>query len=273
MDDYDARALNILKNYHPAYPDRTSPEDYGYAKEKGLMFEKKEMTHDEILLWAFREYNECNKKSITDDFIYGLFYGVSYRRAPLSAYAIMTKYPQHSYKPYTTEISNAHCNLCALYESQSVDLSFINACRWCGSIIHRRPDMLAFYLHQHKKEAHLAPDDRAVNMFVTLLKAIFNSELDEKPTTLMKRLRKANVAKIKMGEIKYFLDTLGYCGILETPEHRGFIYNFTNYLNPRKSRSSDWGYPVDFWTGKNGINFDALDYWFGSYFDLNRIKN
>lgn len=273
MNGYDIKSLKILKSYHPAYPDRTSPEDYEYAKEKGMMFEKKKMTHDEILLWAHKEYKECNRKSIIDAFIYGLSHGVSYYRAPLSAYAVMTKYPQHNYSPYTMEINDAYCNICALHESQFVDLSFLNACRWNGSIIHRRPDMLAFYLHQHKKEASVIPDDRDINVLIKLLKSIFESGLDEKPTTLMKRLRKINSTKMKIDEIKYFLDTLGYCGILDTPEQRGFIYQFVNYLNPRKSRSSDWGYPVDFWTGKNGINFDALDYWFGSYFDLDRIKN
>lgn len=272
MNNYDKKALNILKSYHPVYPDKTSCEDYEHAKKNGLMFEKKKMTHDEILSWAFEMFNRCSKKSITDSFIYGLSYNAPYYRASLSAYAVMTNYPRHDYKPYTSEINNPHCNICALYEEQYVDLSFINACRWCGAIIGREPDILAFYLHQHQKEESVIPDDKDIKKFIILLNTILESAPEETPTTLLKRLRKLNVLKMKHEEIKYLLDTLGYCGILESPEHKGFIYQFTSYLNPKKSRSSDWGYPVDFWTGRVGVNFDALNYWFGSYFDMKIIR-
>ena len=41
----------------------------------------------------------------------------------------------------------------------------------------------------------------------------------------------------------------------------------TRYVNmgvaPRKTHSSDWRYPVDFWLGKDGLNRAALEFWFG----------
>lgn len=52
----------------------------------------------------------------------------------------------------------------------------------------------------------------------------------------------------------------------QTPEHPGLLQRFTNQgLAPSSSRSSDWSYPVDFWTGANGVDADAMEYWFGDY--------
>jgi hypothetical protein len=39
-------------------------------------------------------------------------------------------------------------------------------------------------------------------------------------------------------------------------------------LAPSKSHSSNWAWPVDFWTGKDGINRDAFDFWFGDYKEM-----
>ena len=35
--------------------------------------------------------------------------------------------------------------------------------------------------------------------------------------------------------------------------------------------SSDWLYPVDWWKGRDGINQDALKFWFGEYEDLQSL--
>lgn len=71
---------------------------------------------------------------------------------------------------------------------------------------------------------------------------------------------------------KALLETLGYCSILETNEHKGFLKKYTNLASaPRKTHSSDWNYPVDFWLGKDGINKDAFKFWFGEYKELEQF--
>ncbi len=68
------------------------------------------------------------------------------------------------------------------------------------------------------------------------------------------------------------LETLGYCSILETKEHKGLLEHYTNCAStPRKTHSSDWNYPVDFWSGKDGINKQAFRFWFEEYKELEQF--
>ena len=61
---------------------------------------------------------------------------------------------------------------------------------------------------------------------------------------------------------------------LEINEHKGFLKKYTNLASaPRKTHSSDWNYPVDFWLGKDGINKDAFKFWFGEYKELLPLSN
>ncbi len=265
MNEIDPKALKILLDYDLLNPEATSPEDFDYACKAGLMFPDVTMTHDEIVAAAIAEFKKADKASVADAFLVGIGQNIPYYRAALSAHAVMTHFPDHSFKSFTTEVERTHCGVCAIYEDQKVRSSFLNRCRWNGCIVSREPDWLYFYLRQHNQDAHPKPTDDDIRVFIDFLDAISASDAAETPTTLSKRLRKLKIVKLSVEESRYLLDTLGYCGILQSGKHRGFIDRYTNYLSPRKSRSSDWGYPVDFWTGEDGIDIDALQYWFGSY--------
>ena len=69
-----------------------------------------------------------------------------------------------------------------------------------------------------------------------------------------------------MDQAQSLLETLGFCGILETEEHGGLLDGFVRLSTaPTKTHSSDWAYPVDFWTGKDGLNPKAMAFWFAEY--------
>ena len=72
-------------------------------------------------------------------------------------------------------------------------------------------------------------------------------------------------------KLQAILETLGVCGILHTEKHTEPFYKYINLaVAPRSSHNSDWQYPVDFWKGKNGIDWIAFHHWFGEY---EEIKN
>ena len=61
------------------------------------------------------------------------------------------------------------------------------------------------------------------------------------------------------------VEALGIAGILETKEHKGYLTRYTNPgMAPSKSHKSDWAHPADFWTGADGVNKEALAFWFGA---------
>jgi hypothetical protein len=62
-----------------------------------------------------------------------------------------------------------------------------------------------------------------------------------------------------------FLEILGFCGVLDSEGHRGYLFGEVLAFPPRVNWVSDWYYPADFWKGEYGINKEALSYWFGDF--------
>jgi hypothetical protein len=269
MKTIDPKALKIILDYHPAYPEKTPPDDFDYAKTAGLAFERVKMTHDQIVQWALTEFAKCNKEKIVAAYLIGTGKNLPHLRAGLAAYAVMTHFPKHTFETVTER----YCATCAMTLKPELDLTFINSCRWAGTIIGRSPDVLAFYLQQHNADDVDEPSETDIQKFIDVLDVIDASTPEEKPSTLYKKIRKVPTVKMSDEEGRHFLNTLGYAGILQTPEHKGFIYKYIGHIVPTKSHSSDWHYPVDFWTGKNGVNADALKYWFSAYPKITRWKS
>lgn len=263
MQDHDARAFAIFRNYDLLHPESTSAEDFDYATRHGLMFPVVEMKHDDLIQAAFSEFEQAKPEKIARSFLYGLAHDRPELRAAISAYAVMTHYPRHDYVALPEATEGGQCRHCTLRRETRIDQTFSNRCRWTGSLVgSSHTDNLWFYLKQHNAQAvpHLAPGDE--EPFVNLLRRIAVSGDDETPTTLRKRLGKEKLFRMKVEELRALVDALGYMGILRSREHPGYLHKYPGYNPPQKSRSSDWAYPVDFWTGKDGIDLTALDHWF-----------
>ena len=258
----DKRMLNIFKSYHPAFPEETSKEDFEYAKALGYKVDRIKMTHDEAVSAAFDAFAKCERLEVSDAFIVGLSRSQNELRAGLPAFAIMSTFPRHSY----INNSSINCADCAMMKEESIDFFFIDAVRYtAGGIINKKPATLAFCLKAHCETKRIEPSDADVKVLINVLDCIMESPLDEKPSTLVKRIRKLSDVKMSVEQARHFINTLGYAGILDTKAHQGFIFKHATHLVPRKTHSSDWAYPVDFWIGSDGVNFEGLRYWFGQY--------
>ena len=145
----------------------------------------------------------------------------------------------------------------------------------------------------NQNENTLKVTKQEYDMFKEILHCLQNTEPDTKIRDVNKRLKKASFFKplatrMKDGGLKAdgisinqtcsykvqcILETLGVCGILRTEKHKGPFYEYTSPASPpRTSRSSDWSYPVDFWKGSDGIDWEAFYYWFGDYEELNGVR-
>jgi hypothetical protein len=82
-------------------------------------------------------------------------------------------------------------------------------------------------------------------------------------------LAQCTILKSNRRERKSILETLAFCGILETKNNRGYLNSFVPphiaELKPEKSHQSQWAYPAIWWTGLDGINIKAWNYWFENY--------
>jgi hypothetical protein len=64
---------------------------------------------------------------------------------------------------------------------------------------------------------------------------------------------------------RHVIETLGACGILETPEHPGFTTRWTTFAarQDRPSVRVECDPPIAFWTAAHGVSAKNVEHWFG----------
>ncbi|PYB82388.1 hypothetical protein [Pseudomonas soli] len=258
MYENTAELRKALKAQNPLEP----PSERLLAT--GLATGRCHQGHDQVLDCLFTEQAEARKSEIVGNFLVGVERNEASLRAAMSAFACATHLPKH---PFTVH-DQLTCQVCSAFEQIDVNFMQLNRVRFFvgavlgGDILH-----IAFMLQEHNAAAKLRPEN--FDLMVSVIDLIRNVPAPTKPKELLKLLRKLPGIKMSEEEGRGFLDLLGHCGILQTPEHPGLLYRYTNLgLAPRSARSSDWSYPMDFWRGEHGLNQDALHYWFSDYPEL-----
>jgi len=268
MTAMDKKAYKILKDYDLLDPADTDIEDFSYAKQHNMMFDNVFQTHDKCADELFAELKKIAKTKITNAFLYSLSSNNLNYRAGLSVYAIMQTFPDHKYEGFR-ENSNV-CKFCASLAEEEADLNFFNQCRhFTGGIVSKDIYEFTFFLKQANLLDDVAPTKTDFDIFSDIMKIICCSGEKATPNILQKQIKSIANFKSDEEQRRSLLETLGYCSILENSKHKGFLTNYTVLeLAPQKKHSSDWSYPADWWTGSDGVNKNAYDFWFGNYPEL-----
>ncbi|ENT4820042.1 TPA: hypothetical protein U2Q33_004883 [Citrobacter farmeri] len=286
-NDINKKALKILKKYNVLaegyrlreYPLNERKMEYAekhciseeekmILTKNGLGFEPIDITHDEALRKSFLFFELIHKNNITATFLSSLSSSRLDYRSGLSAFAIMQTMPKHRFEKNQASF----CKICSAEEDKKhFDLTSLNQTRFfSGSLaVFKTPYEISFFLEQQSRLEVVQPNGKDFSIFNAILKIIVDAESGEKLTSIIKKIRVIDGFRITTDQCRYLLETLGFCGIMETKEHKGYLTYFTNPgLAPSKSHSSNWAYPVDFWTGGDGINREALKFWFGEYKEI-----
>ncbi|MBD0256323.1 MAG: hypothetical protein ICV83_11450 [Cytophagales bacterium] len=261
----DKKALSILAKYDLLHPEDTSKTDTEYAVKMGLMFDPVHEEHDLVIENLFKTYSQCRKKHITDLFIASLSANRPEWRTAFAIYAIMQTFPKHLFAPAGAGLLENQCRICSNAPKQKTDLSFANQTRFfAGGIIDDNIYYYNFFLTQHQLLPRQDPNSNDFRILNLIFERINEAGDKETPSTLQKKLGAIKEFKSTEEQRTVLIESLGYSSILETKVHRGFLHKYTDLsLAPKKSRSSDWQYPVDWWTGKDGLNREALRFLFG----------
>ncbi|MCS4304103.1 hypothetical protein [Chryseobacterium sp. BIGb0232] len=291
-NELDKEALNILLEYSYSkekdkeYIDRTK-----YAESKGFWLKgpkDNSIDHDTFLETIFKDYKNINKVKCIDLFISSISKNRMDYRVGLGAMAIMKTFPDHSLysksdgitvKQYKKEKMSDLTINCSICNSSIMQPSLLNGnlsylYHWGGGrIMNLTALYLCFYVANKLEEDKPTKED--FEIFANILDLILSCEETDTPNILDKKLRQSKLLKKENEEQRRsFLGLLGYCGILHSENHKGSFYEYNDSqlgAPPRKSRNSDWSYPIDYWTGKDGIDKDAFRFWFGEYKELERF--
>ncbi len=270
------------------------------------------MTHDEAINLLFKQYKIADKKRYTDFFLSGLsdikwnsglYVYASMKTFPKHIFTerennITSKcYAKWSEEQKCNHHRTMPCYICSTYrEDISNKDKFFE--HFFDTGLSSDDVYCRFFVLEYINNLEQIPNicEQDFEIFKVIITHLKNAEPEAKIRDIHKQLKKSDffkelVSKVKLNhkqqgialkgitysvaeKIQYILETLGVCGILHTREHKAPFYNYINLaVAPRSSHSSDWKYPVDFWRGKDGIDWIAFEYWFGKYEELNNVAN
>ncbi len=224
------------------------------------MFDPVELSHDEIVNWLFQSYEQVSIDEVANAFLASLGSRRLELRSALGSYAIARNFPRHKFS-----IDQMRCPICGVYGStrQEEDLNVLNFERYkWGGVRHLDPLYIAFDLKLFAMTEKATPSDEDLELLKQIIEIASHLATDARVRDLEKAL--AKVTKSNKAEREELIETLAYCGILQPKGRPGFFDSFVNDderpLPP--VNKIDWTYPVCWWRGADGINRQALEYFF-----------
>jgi hypothetical protein len=263
----DKRALKILLNSfwsHEGWKPRAergpAPDDFAYAKSKGMMFDTVRLDHAQVLQQLLTAVNRLDRRRVTDAFLASLSTRRLDWRSALGSYAVFQRLSLHA-----AVESDHRCTVCGLYTSaKEQDLNVLNFERYkWGGVRHDQVVYAAFDLNLFLDGEPPKPTTEDLQSFRALIAAI--AAVDPDVTSAGLHTHFAKVLKSNKAERDAVVAILGFCGILGTPEHPGFSDAFVAVTERRvpDRRFVDMPYPACWWQGSVGLDRSRLAEYFG----------
>jgi len=272
LPDVDHRALKILFDMHWSprgwrdEGDRSvAPADFAYAKRAGYMFDEVQWSHQDIMKQVAKSIRGVDRQAVADAFVVSLSSRRLDIRSALGSFAVLQHFPKHAYSKI-----REYCPVCGIYtgpaETEHLNVLNFERFKW-GGVRHDKPSYASFDLLLFRQLPRAIPEARDVNTLRSLLHAIEAAPAKTTSAALEKRLGRCfNSSKAERDVV---VAILGLCGILETEDHRGFMSGFVAWSD-RDIPNRHWvdmPYPACWWRRSDGINQEAVDYWFGHLLD------
>lgn len=239
----------------------TSTEDFEYAKSQGVMFDPIEVSHAGIVEEAIGASQPIDRLNVANAFLVSLSTRRLDLRSALGSFAVLQHFPRHEApKP------GKECRVCGVYNHGATleDLNILNFERFkWGGVRHLDPLYASMDLKQFRELPAVTPSPPDLMIFDNVLTAIEAAPSGTSAASLEKHMK--DTFKSNKPEREIVIGILGLCGILATDRHPGFMRQFvhsSDRLLPGR-RYVDMEYPACWWQRPDGINQDALTYWFG----------
>ncbi|GIE85928.1 hypothetical protein [Actinoplanes regularis] len=223
----------------------------------GLMFPEPWTTdHDRLVERARNAAAAVSVEEVGQAFLASLTSRRLDLRSALGSYAVASRLPAH---PFEERPGHGTCRICELYPGeQTVDVNVLSFERfkWGGV---RRYDVgyLAFDLEQFTRAPRRAPTDADLELGRQVLEVLRDNGRKATSTSVLPALRMVPGNKDERGTL---VEILGACGILETPDHRGYAHGYipADQRELPSRHHVDCAYPACWWSTAHGVNGDGL---------------
>lgn len=223
------------------------------------------------------QYSRCmnEKNKIVSFFLASLSTKKMIWRSFLPAFVIARTYPIHVFEAGDkTDIwDNPICRICLQSENWGLKEDkynfYLKQAELGGGI---NVPTIGFYIvllseFNKLKDYYAYPNYEDISIFSHIMLYLTEAKESESlKKDILKKIKSIPGFHSNVFQCQCLLQTLGFCGILETEQHKSPFHEYVNLsFAPKKTHNSDWAYPVDFWTPLDGINKKAFEYWFGGY--------
>ena len=253
----DKKARKILMSYmDDDKKNLLSPEEITYAKEQGAILDDLSISQKEAIDILTKSLQCISLKDVASAFLYSLSTRDMEYRYILASYVYAQSWLNFD-RGQTDKVPH------------QLNRTFYNWVKYKGGGIWGEIGKPIFYLNEFAKmdkHTHKPIDEE---MFKKIISIAYSMNEKDTGITLCKKIQENKVLPCNKGEVIGILETLAICGILETPEHKGYIHSFTSPLmrdtgDLRQSLS----YPLNWWRGENKVNYDNLYRIFGEKIEI-----
>lgn len=262
-------AYNILINTYwnsqgwiPKENQYTSIEDFRFAKSEGVMFDPVRLTHSEIVQRAKEASGRIDPEIVSDAFLSSFSSGRFDQRSALGSYAVLRHFPNHDFTLPPHSVSAMNCYICNKPASgfyQDLNVFNFERFKW-GGLRHLNIHYAVFDLEQFLKNGRLKPTKKDVLLFQDLIRQIEDvpetATAEHLPNLISDRIESDRV------RLLILIDILGYTGIVRVENHSGFFNRYVTAGERMRYNHDYLNYPSFLWKGCDGINREALDYFF-----------
>jgi hypothetical protein len=273
----DHRGLNVLFNastdldaFDPALVEALDPppEDLEYAVAAGLARHPRSLTHDEVIAELQRTIVSIDRETLVSGFVASLRSGRFDLQSSLGSYAFHLCHPTHApqLEVYGVRKHLQRCTVCGLRGASGETTYRIGASQLPrmrgGGIAHGGAAYALDDLTWFAQGAPVEASEADWRVFRQVLDAIRALAVDAQLTQL------AGATKGLVMGTKYdrqrVLEVLGFCGVLRSRARPDVLGEwFAGHRDaPSHFYKQEWRYPVSFWTGADGVDEEAVSYWF-----------
>ena len=126
-----------------------------------------------------------------------------------------------------------------------------------GGVSFDDPEYAWFDLREFNKLAPVLPNNEDKDILREILFVADNMKASDRANQLEKALR--GVFSANLNERRGLIEVLGYAGVLAPKGRTGYLNEFTLVPEHTGEHKNDWGYPVIWWRGSDGVCQSAVD--------------
>lgn len=268
----DRKILDLIKK---SAKNSLSDEEKACCLAGGFLTQNEPLAHDDVVIKIKQLAENISLEQAAKSFLYSISSGDRRYRTILSSLIWARSLPFHEYEKNNAYVYKSDCGVCGLNpsgESGKADFpvleyarqrlfptkNFMDTCS-AGYVLH---DLMAF---QRLPGVDFSEEDlRILNRLLGLAGEVSPTN---KVNAWIKLVSADRSLPLAAADAYSIMGVLSSCGVFDTSQRKSYANGFVRCDGREFVYETDIYYPLHLWRGKNGINYAAIESFFGAVTD------